>query len=327
MRRVAEVARGSPRRASATGSERASSSKPAASMEIGNARGLHDAAVGQVDRVAVGLVADPLADQADEVLRPPPESWKPTRSAPSRPSRIWRRHGSWREQLGRRERDVQVEADPQVGAQLAQHRRDQLELVVLHPDDRALGGELRGRVGEPLVDRDVGVPPLAVELRLGDEVVVERPQGGVGEALVELRRSSCSDMRDRDQGEAVVLERLEVLAGVAGPADPGAVVGAHHRLERGDQAAGGAAASVTSPSSSTTRSTGSRLATTTRSAVLRFRELRLTLGPYPAVVNADLLEDVVHLPHQRDRLLGRHERRWSGRPARRQRWTSTISLP
>ena len=30
---------------------------------------VHHAAVGQVDRVAVGLVADPLPDQADEVLR------------------------------------------------------------------------------------------------------------------------------------------------------------------------------------------------------------------------------------------------------------------
>ena len=100
------------------------------------------------------------------------------------------------EQLGRRERDVEVEADAQVGPLLAQHLRHQLELVVLHPDGGALGGDLGGPVGEALVDRDVGVPPLAVELRLGDDVVVERPEGAVGEALVELldlpARSACT---------------------------------------------------------------------------------------------------------------------------------------
>ena len=113
------------------------------------------------------------------------------------------------EQLGRRERDVQEEADPQVGAQLAQHRRHQLELVVVHPDGGVLGGDLGGLLGEAPVDRDVGVPPLAVERRLGDDVVVERPQGGVGEALVELL-DLLAGQRDRDQGQAVVLERLEV---------------------------------------------------------------------------------------------------------------------
>ena len=48
--------------------------------------------------------------------------------------------GELLEQLGRRERDVQEEADPQVRAQLAEHLRHQLHLVVLHPD----GGVLRG---------------------------------------------------------------------------------------------------------------------------------------------------------------------------------------
>ncbi len=135
---------------------------------------------------------------------------------------------------------MQVEADPQVGPQLAQHRRDQLELVVLHPDDRVLGGELRGRVGESLVDRDVGLPPLAVEGRLRDEVVVERPQGGVGEALVELVVLLLGHGH-RDQREAFVLEGVDLGARVAGPADPGTAVGPHHGLERRDEPTRGAA--------------------------------------------------------------------------------------
>ena len=47
------------------------------------------------------------------------------------------------------------------------------------------GGPRRG-LGEPAVDVDVAVPPLAVVDRLDDDVVVQRPQGGVGEALVVL---------------------------------------------------------------------------------------------------------------------------------------------
>ena len=44
------------------------------------------------------------------------------------------------EQLDRRERDVQEEADGQVGPQLAQHLRDELQLVVLDPHGAAAGG-------------------------------------------------------------------------------------------------------------------------------------------------------------------------------------------
>ena len=43
-----------------------------------------------------------------------------------------------------RERDVVEEADDEVGAELAQHLGNELQLVVLHPDD-GLGGGVRGR--------------------------------------------------------------------------------------------------------------------------------------------------------------------------------------
>ena len=184
LRRVAEVAGGSGRPAS-----RPPPSGPAPRTRRSRSRSgrpaRDHAAVGQVDLVAVGLVPHPLPHQAHEVLGGAGELEADQVGAEQAledlaPPR------QLAEQLGRRERDVQVEADPQVGAQLAQHRGHQLELVVLHPHDRALGGVLRGGVGEALVDRHVGVPPLAVELRLGHEVVVERPEGGVGEALVEL---------------------------------------------------------------------------------------------------------------------------------------------
>ena len=131
-----------------------------------------------------------------------PGSWKPIRSAPSSPSRICAAPRQLGEELGRREGDVEVEPDAQVGPRGAQHLRHQLELVVLHPHGGALGRHLGGPVGEALVDRDVGVPPLAVELRLGDHVVVERPQRAVGEALVELL-DLLGAHRHRDEGEPV----------------------------------------------------------------------------------------------------------------------------
>ena len=53
---------------------------------------------------------------------------------------------------GRRERHVQEEADAQVGPELAQQRRDQLQVVVLHPHHRAGLGDLGRRLGEPPVD-------------------------------------------------------------------------------------------------------------------------------------------------------------------------------
>jgi hypothetical protein len=81
---------------------------------------------------------------------------------------------------------VQEEADPQVRAFLAEHRRDELELVILHPDDGAVLGDAGGRVGEAPVDLDVVVPPVTVELRRGDRVVVERPERAVGQPLVVL---------------------------------------------------------------------------------------------------------------------------------------------
>ena len=184
----------------------------------------------------MGLVADALADQPDEVLRAAGQleadqvgAEQALEDLPA-PRQLL-------EQLGRRERDVQEEADADVGAQLAQHLRHQLELVVVHPDRRALGGPVGGVLGEPPVDRDVGVPPLAVELGLGDDVVVQRPQRGVGEALVEAL-DLVGRQGDRVELHAVVLERLQAALGAARPADPDAVVGAHHGLDRRDQPTG-----------------------------------------------------------------------------------------
>ena len=64
------------------------------------------------------------------------------------------------EQLERRERDVQEESDRQVGALLAQHRRHELQLVVVDPHGGVRRRDVGQLHGEAFVDRDVGVPLL-----------------------------------------------------------------------------------------------------------------------------------------------------------------------
>ena len=85
-------------------------------------RGADGAAVGEVDEVAVGLVPDPLADQADEVGRAAGEL-EADQVGAEQPLEDLAPPRQLLEQLVGRERDVQVEADPQVGPQLAQHLR------------------------------------------------------------------------------------------------------------------------------------------------------------------------------------------------------------
>ncbi len=139
------------------------------------------------------------------------------------------------EDLQRGERDVVEVADPHVRAQLAQHPRYQLQLVVVHPDGGAVRCLVGGRLGEPSVDPLVGVPPLPVERGRRDDVVVERPQGVVREALVELLQVVLAE-RDRDELGAVHVERVELEIGGTTPAHPRARGAGHHGRERRHQA-------------------------------------------------------------------------------------------
>ena len=134
------------------------------------------------------------------------------------------------------ERDVVEEADPHVVALLTQHPRHQLELVVVHPHGRPRRRLFGRGLREAAVDRHVRLPPPAVELGRRDDVVVERPQRRVAETLVELPDLGLGQAQ-ADQVQAVRLERPRGRPGVAGPADPRAPGLAHHRLQRGDQAA------------------------------------------------------------------------------------------
>ena len=120
------------------------------------------------------------AHGADEVLRRRPARWKPMTSAPSRPSRTCSAPRQLGEQLRTRGNGMWLKNPiAQVGALLAQHPRHELQLVVLHPHRRALGGHLGGGLGEPPVDADVGSHQSRWNDGWRDDVVVERPEGVV----------------------------------------------------------------------------------------------------------------------------------------------------
>ncbi len=182
----------------------------------GQARG---AAAGPQEVRGVGPALEPQQVRAEQPLhhQPPP--------------------GQLGEDLIAGKGDVVEEPDADVAALLPQHPRDQLQLVVVHPDGRARRGVGRRGLREAPVDRDEGLPPPAVELRRRDDVVVERPQRRVAEALVEV-----PDLRlgqaDPDQVQAIGLKRPRLGARIAGPADPRAAGLAHDGLEGGDQPAG-----------------------------------------------------------------------------------------
>jgi hypothetical protein len=129
-----------------------------------------------------------------------------------------------------REGNVVEVADHEVGAQVAQHPRNELQLVVLHPDR---GTVIRGcgcRLRESAVHPHVGVPPDPAVPRLGDHVMVERPDGVVREALV-IELHVLSGQHHGDEQRALELEGLQLDVRLAGPADPRAVGLLHDRLE------------------------------------------------------------------------------------------------
>ena len=66
----------------------------------------------------------------------------------------------------------------------AEHPGHERELIVVDPDEVAGPPDARDGVGELLVDRAVHLPLLRVRGDAIEQVVKERPEDGVGEAVV-----------------------------------------------------------------------------------------------------------------------------------------------
>ena len=110
-------------------------------MAMGYARASTVRPSAVVDPVPPGLQVQPLPDQPDEVLGAAGQL-EADQVGTEQPLQDLVPPRQLVVELGGRERDVQEEADPQVGSQLPQHLRHQLELVVLHPDHRTRRGDL-----------------------------------------------------------------------------------------------------------------------------------------------------------------------------------------
>lgn len=135
------------------------------------------------------------------------------------------------------EGDVEEEADAKARAGLADDGGDELEVVVVDPDEVARLGFGDGGTGEAFVDVDVAIPPIAMELRGPNGVVVEGPEGPVGHAVVEVF-DVLSGEADGSDADAVVFEGADG-GFAAGPADPDAWCGLEDGSDGGDEAAGG----------------------------------------------------------------------------------------
>ena len=109
-----------------------------------------------LDAVVRGLEAEDHLARGEEVARVV-YVWKPSRSAESSPHSSCSRNGGCAE-LGRRERDVQEEADLRARQQVAQHLRQQQQVVVVHPHDVAVVVHVLHRVGERLVHGHARLP-------------------------------------------------------------------------------------------------------------------------------------------------------------------------
>ncbi len=129
------------------------------------------------------------------------------------------------EDLGRRERDVEKEADPGARQPPAEQLRHQHELVVVHPDQVPLAIHLGHRVGEALVDRPVDRQVLGAVGHRPGEVVEDRPDEPVGEAVVVPRHLLLGEEDRREVIEAEPLGQrgallLGEVGGGPGPAEP-----------------------------------------------------------------------------------------------------------
>ena len=121
------------------------------------------------------------------------------------------------------EGDVEEEPDPQVGPATSQQLGHQLELVVVDPHRGPDRRVARRDLGEAIIDGDVRLPPTALEAGRADRVVVEGPQGGIGEAEVEVLVLVSGD-RHRLQRDPLEVRGMLARLGHPGPADPQARV-------------------------------------------------------------------------------------------------------
>ncbi len=155
------------------------------------------------------------------------------------------------EALGTGPRDVPEGDDHRLGQTLSDQRGGEREVIVLHQHDRIFGlGLGADRIGKALVHVAILLEVMTTKLGPGMRQMAERPQSLVGKAVV-VAALFVFAQPDPAQPVAVLfltagryaqpafsVGGLAISAATA-MCDPDARAGAHHRLDRGHQAAGG----------------------------------------------------------------------------------------
>ncbi len=140
------------------------------------------------------------------------------------------------EDLAGRERSVEEEPNAGRRQPATKQRRNQQELVVVHPDVIALAPDFRRGVGELLVDLFVNLPTGRLQRQPVGEVVEQGPEQAIGHSLVVFRHLAGAE-RHRDAVQ--LLQSLVELGALgarnsrhrSGPAHPECVRASAHRLQ------------------------------------------------------------------------------------------------
>ncbi len=145
-------------------------------------------------------------------------------------------------QVRRGKRNVQEKGQLIPHSQLPQMRSDQHQLVIVDPYEIIGSGICGDNCGEFLVDRLISLPLGQIKTTETEQVVKQRPDGRVGKAAIIALHFIFTE-RHRNQLITLLFFKLMQQAfqgGIriaTGPADPDAVIFAHHRCQGGDQTA------------------------------------------------------------------------------------------
>jgi hypothetical protein len=144
------------------------------------------------------------------------------------------------DQLARRPRHVEEEADRVLDPLPAQVAAERDQVIVLDPDQVAGLDQGREGLGEAAVDPRIALAERPVVGGQVDAVVEQRPQGPVGEAVVVLVDVLLLEV-DGGDGDALDLAERELAGelrrGPAAPAEPDAGILAQRGRKRHGQAA------------------------------------------------------------------------------------------
>ena len=125
-----------------------------------------------------------------------------------------------------RERYVQKETDSSVRKALAQHVRQEHQVVIVNPNQIVRPVPVDYCLTKYPVRFDVGLPVPGVKFQLGGEIVKYRPERLVGVAFIESRRHIFRQidrkalLRSGPLGENRLTLRSFLSAAVSGPTDP-----------------------------------------------------------------------------------------------------------